>query len=183
VVSQRIKTGFQVAQRHTWVSNADSNVSSLELGSIESQCLFKPFQSSELCISEPLRLVELLVLNNSDIGYFAASKEIGNVSNCGIKRKVSEMNSIRWLIGKGEFLTDGVTCATNNVSVLKSRSCSIASYERLTSHATASICTGSRAVGSALSSIRGAGVCGGQYSDIPHMCSRLSRRVGEIRTS
>lgn len=84
--------------------------------SIERQSLLQSVQSSKLCITKALRLVEFFVFNNSDICNLAASEEIVDVFNSSIKREVSEMDGIRWLIGKGKLLTYGVTWARATVS-------------------------------------------------------------------
>jgi hypothetical protein len=72
--------------------------------------LLESFQRSELRISKSLRLVELLVFNNSDVCDFAASEEVVDVSDSSIKGEISEMDSIRWLIWEWKFFTDRVTC-------------------------------------------------------------------------
>jgi hypothetical protein len=92
----------------TWVSNADSNIPSLELGLVESQSLLQSFQGSEFCITESLRLHLQLVFNDSDICTFTTGKEICDISNSGIEREISEMDGIGWLVWKRELLADGV---------------------------------------------------------------------------
>lgn len=95
----------------TWISDANSDISSLELRSVEGQSLLDAFSGCKLGVSETLWLHLQFVFDNADICALATGKEIGDIANGGIERKVTKVDSVRWLVWKWELLTDGVTCA------------------------------------------------------------------------
>ena len=84
---------------HTRICHADSNISALELAAVEGQSLLQTFQGSEFRIAESLWLHLQLILDNSHVGAFALSKEVGHIADCGIKREVAKVDRIWWLVG------------------------------------------------------------------------------------
>ena len=92
----------------TWISNADSDVASLELGARESKSLDETLACAELGITEPLWLHLHLVLDDADVDAVASVEEVLDILLGGIERKVAEMGGIRWLIWEWELLADGV---------------------------------------------------------------------------
>lgn len=105
-------------QEHTWICNADSDVTSLKLRAIESQSLLQSIQSTKLRIAKPLGLHLKLVFDDSDICAFAVSEKIGDIANSGVERQVSQMDGIRWFIGQWKFLTDGVSYVRKLISLV-----------------------------------------------------------------
>lgn len=69
----------------TRISDTDSNVTSLELTSIQCQCGLETFQRAKLCISEALWFHFHLVLNDTNIDTFAADKEFVDIADGGIE--------------------------------------------------------------------------------------------------
>lgn len=94
----------------TRIGNADSNIPALKLAAIEGQSLLQAIQSGELCIAETLRLHLQFILDNSDIGAFASSKEVSDIGNRCIKGEVAKVDSIGRLVRQWEFLADRVAC-------------------------------------------------------------------------
>lgn len=74
-----------MAVKRTWICDADSDVSALELRSGKRQSLDQAFPGAELCITEPLRFHFKFVFDDANIGAFAISKEIRHVSNGGVE--------------------------------------------------------------------------------------------------
>lgn len=64
----------------TRISDADSDVTSLELAAIESKSLLQSIQCCEFCVTKTLRLHFQLVFDDSDICAFAAAEEIRDIS-------------------------------------------------------------------------------------------------------
>ena len=93
----------------TRISNANSDITSLKLSTIQSQCLLQSIESCKFCITKALGLHLHFILDNSNICTFASGKEVRNISDGCIKREVAKMDSKRRLIGKGKFLTNRVT--------------------------------------------------------------------------
>jgi len=63
----------------------------------------------EFCITKALRLHFHLVFNNSDVFAFTIGKEVLDIFLGGIERKISEVYSIRGLVGQWELLSNRVT--------------------------------------------------------------------------
>jgi hypothetical protein len=93
----------------TWISDADSDVTTLEIVSVEGQSLLDTLSGCKFGITEALWLHLQLVFNDSNTGALAASKEVLDISNGGVEREVAEMDGVWWLIRKRDFLADGVT--------------------------------------------------------------------------
>lgn len=70
--------------------------------------MLQSISGGELGITKPLGLHLHLVLDDADICAFAPSKEVGDIGDGGIKRKVSEMYGVRWLVWEGEFFANRV---------------------------------------------------------------------------
>ena len=94
---------------HTWISNADSDVSCLELASGECKSLDQTLTGSELSITEALWLHVHLVLNDADVDAVAIGEEILDILLGGVEGEVTEMGGVWWLVWERELLTDGVT--------------------------------------------------------------------------
>jgi len=101
--------GINMASKLTRISDADSDVTSLKLGAVESQSLFQSVESCKFCITKTLWLHLHFVLDNSDICTLAASKEVRYISNGSIKREVAEMNGKGGFVGQWKFLANRVT--------------------------------------------------------------------------
>lgn len=95
--------------RRTWIGNADSDVSSLELLSGEGNSLDQTITGTKLGITETLWLHVHLVLNNADVDAVASGEEVLDILLGGVEGKVTEMSGVWWLIWKRELLADGVT--------------------------------------------------------------------------
>ena len=108
--------------------------------------MLQTIETSKLCISETLWLHLLLVLNDADIYALTTSEEIGDISNCGVEGKVSEMDCIRWLVGQWKFLANGVSCVMKALAAQSIRKKEIKRTTRVTS----SIGVCGRVIGSAL---------------------------------
>ena len=83
----------------TRISYTDSDVTPLELATIEGQGLLQSIKRGEFCVTEALRLHLQFILDNTDVRAFALGKEIGDIANCGIEGQVAEVYSIRGLVG------------------------------------------------------------------------------------
>ena len=79
----------------TWLCNADTNISTLELRSICVQCLLQAFKTAKFHISKALGFAIHLVFNDANICNFALSEEILNIALCGVERQIAKMSSVR----------------------------------------------------------------------------------------
>ena len=87
----------------------------LELTAVEGQSLLQAIQGGEFCVTEALWLHLQFIFNNSHVGAFATSKEVGDISDCGVEGKVAKVDRERGLVGQRKFLTDRVTCKIESV--------------------------------------------------------------------
>lgn len=65
--------------RHTWICNANANITISELCATQVKCLFQAFERSELDVAEALGLMLDLVFNDAHIRDFTTGKEVFNV--------------------------------------------------------------------------------------------------------
>jgi hypothetical protein len=95
---------FKVKSTLTRLSDADSDVAAHELGLSEGECLLQAVNCGELDVAEALGLVVELVLDNADVGDFAAAEERLDVGRGDIEGEVSKVGSVWGLIGHGKLL-------------------------------------------------------------------------------
>ena len=94
-------------QRLTGLSNADSDVTAHERGLCEGEGLLQAVNCGELDVAEALGLVVELVLNNANVGDLTSAEEGLNVGLGDIEGEVSEVSSVRGLVGHGKLLASG----------------------------------------------------------------------------
>jgi hypothetical protein len=82
---------------HTGLSNADADVSALELGAGKVESLLQAIEGAELDVAETLGLAVELVLDDADVGDLAAGKEVGDVALGRVEGEVAQVGSVRGL--------------------------------------------------------------------------------------
>jgi hypothetical protein len=64
----------------TWISNADSDVSSTHICAVESECLLQAFNRAKFDVSKSFRLAVHLVLDYSNTDHIAVREEVRDVA-------------------------------------------------------------------------------------------------------
>jgi hypothetical protein len=92
----------------TRIGNLDADAAALELLSIERQGLHETFTVTELGIGKALGSLLFAILDDSDADDVAALEELGDGLLGGVVRQVTEVESVRGLVGNllGEVLPD-----------------------------------------------------------------------------
>lgn len=100
---------------HTGLSNADADVSALELRAGEVEGLLQAIECAELDVAEALGLAVELVLDDAHVGDLAAGEEVGDVALGRVEGEVAQVGGVRGLRGEGELLAGSkaaVRCET-----------------------------------------------------------------------
>jgi hypothetical protein len=98
---------IQTARGLTRFSNADSDVAAHERGLCEGESLLQAVNCGELNVTEALGLVVELVLDNANVGDLASAEEGLDIGLGDIEGEITEVGSVRRLVGHGEFLASG----------------------------------------------------------------------------
>jgi hypothetical protein len=89
---------------HTRFSNANPDISALELRARQSESLLQALNRAKLNVTEAFRLAVQLVLDNAHVRDLALGEEVVDIALGGVEGQVAQMGSVRGLRREGELL-------------------------------------------------------------------------------